>query len=148
LTGWLLAVLMAAPAVLAQEEGTTASPGLISPGGLVLFYASEGPLSFATLTPGELPPGARDAGEVRGRSCQHGLAIPVSATIRPTTVSGAAGNGGYEKTVAAILKVRPDLAGIYDVKVDVHILGILGFYRRSCTEILARGFRLQPQGWP
>lgn len=142
MTWALLAALLAAPAVRAQEDGTTANPGLISPGGMIVFYASEGPLSFSTLTPGELPPGARDAGEVRGRSCQHGLAIPVTASIRPTTVSGAAGNGGYDKTVASILKARPDLAGIYDVKVDVQTLGILGFYRRTCTEILARGFRL------
>ena len=77
-----------------------------------------------------------------GNSCQHGLSIPVTASIRPTTVSGAAGNGGYNKTLAGILKARPDLAGIYDVKVDVHTISILGFYRRTCTEILARGFRL------
>ena len=140
---WLAAALLAVPAVRAQEEGTTAQPGLINPGGLIVFYASEGPLSFQTLTPGELPPGARDAGEVRGRSCQYGLAIPVAASIRPTTVSGAAGNGGYDKTLASILKARPDLAGIYDVKVDVQTLSILGFYRRICTEILARGFRLR-----
>jgi len=141
-TWWLLAALAAAPGAWAQEDGTTASPGLIQPGGLVVFYASEGPLSFPTLTPGELPPGARDAGEVRGRTCQHGLAIPVTASIRPTTVSGAAGNGGYSKTLSLILKARPDLAGIYDVKVDVQTLSLLGFYRRNCTEILARGFRL------
>ena len=144
MTWWLLAALLAAPAARAQEEGTTARPGLIRPGGLTVFYASEGPLSFATLTPGELPPGARDAGEVRGSSCQHGLSIPVTASIRPTTVSGAAGNGGYRKTLAGILKARPDLAGIYDVKVDVQTLSILGLYRRICTEVLARGFRLGP----
>jgi hypothetical protein len=138
---WLAAALLAVPGIRAQEGGTTARPGLIATGGLVVFYASEGPLSFATLTPGDLPPGARDAGEVQGRSCQHGLAIPITASIRATTVSGAAGNGGYTKTLAAILKARPDLAGIYDVKIDVQTLSILGFYRRICTEILARGFR-------
>jgi hypothetical protein len=72
------------------------------------------------------------------------LAIPISTSILSTTVSGAAGNGGYNKTLAGLLKARPDLAGIYDVKVDVQTLSILGFYRRSCTEILARGFRLGP----
>jgi hypothetical protein len=109
---------------------------------MTIFYNSEGPLSFATPTPGEIPPGAQDAGEVRGRTCQHGLAIPVTASFRPTTVSGAAGDGGYRKTLAVILKARPDLAGIYDVKVDLHNLSILGFYRRLCTEVSARGFRL------
>ncbi|MBI5240406.1 MAG: hypothetical protein HY926_08025 [Elusimicrobia bacterium] len=142
MTWALLAVLLAAPPARAQEDGTSARPGLIKPGGLTLFYNSEGPLSFATPTPGDLPPGAKDAGEVRGRTCQHGLSIPVTASIRPTTVSGAAGNGGYQKTLAAMLKDRPDLAGIYDVKVDIQTLSILGFYRRVCTEILARGFRL------
>jgi len=139
---WLAVALLAAPAVRAQETGTTAHPGLISPGGLILLYASEGPLSFATLTPGDLPAGAKDAGEVTGRSCQHGLALPIAASVRATTVSGAVGNGGYDKTLAAIRKARPELAGIYDVKIDVQTLSILGFYRRICTEILARGFRL------
>ena len=142
---WLIAAaLLAAGGAAAQEEGTTARPGLIQPGGMMVFYSSEGPLSFETLTPGELPPGAKDAGEVQGRSCQHGLSIPVTASSRPTTISGATGNGGYRNTLAAILKSRPDLAGIYDVKVDVQTISILGFYRRFCTEILARGFRLGP----
>ncbi len=143
MTWALLAALLAVPA-RAQEDGTSASPSLIRPGGMTVFYNSEGPMSFVTPTPKDLPPGARDAGEVKGRTCQHGVSIPVTASFRPTTVSGAAGDGGYRKTLAAILKDRPDLAGIYDVKVDMHNLSILGFYRRLCTEVLARGFRLGP----
>jgi len=140
---WLvLAALFAARGAGAQEEGASARPGLIHPGGLLIFYSVQGPLSFMTMTPGDLPPGAKDAGEVQGRSCQYGLSIPVTLSLRPTTISGAAGDGGYRKTLAAIRKGRPDLAGIYDVKVDVQILSILGFYRRTCTEILARGFRI------
>lgn len=142
MTWALLAALLAAPGVRAQEDGTSARPALMRPGGLTVFNFSEGPMSFATLTPKDLPPGARDAGEVRGRTCQHGLSIPITASFRPTTVSGAAGDGGYKKTLAAILKDRPDLAGIYDVKIDMHNLSVLGFYRRLCTEVLARGFRL------
>lgn len=141
MTWALLAALLAVPAP-AQEDGTSARPALMRPGGMTVFNISEGPLSFATPTPGDLPPGARDAGEVRGRTCQHGLSIPVTASFRPTTVSGAAGDGGYKKTLAAILKDRPDLAGVYDVKIDMHNLSILGFYRRLCTEVSARGFRL------
>lgn len=141
---WLLAALLAAPPARAQEDGTSARPALMRPGGLTVFNFSEGPMSFVTPTPKDLPPGARDAGEVKGRTCQHGVSMPVTASFRPTTVSGAAGDGGYRKTLAAILKDRPDLAGIYDVKVDMHNLSILGFYRRLCTEVLARGFRLGP----
>ena len=141
---WLAAALLAARCAVAQEGGTSARPVLVQPGGLLVFYSSEGPLSFTALTPGELPPQAHDAGEVKGRTCQHGLSIPITASLRSTTVSGAAGNGGYRKTLAAILKERPELAGVYDVKVDVQTLSILGFYRRTCTELTARGFRLGP----
>ena len=143
---WLLAtLLLSCGPSAAQEDGSSANPGLIQPGGMMIFYASEGPLSFITLTPGELPPGARDAGEVKGRTCQHGVSIPITASIRPTTVSGAAGEGGYRKTVAEILRLHQGPAGIYDVKVDVQVLSILGFYRRLCTEITARGYRIGSQ---
>jgi hypothetical protein len=142
---WLtLAALLTALGAAAQEGGSEARPVLIQPGGLPMFYVSEGPLSFVTPTPGELPRGARDLGEVKGRSCQHGLSIPLAASIRATTVSGAIGNGGYRKVLAAMRKQRPELAGIYDVKVDVQILSILGFYRRTCTEVAARGFTVGP----
>ncbi|HAM34870.1 MAG TPA: hypothetical protein DEB40_04705 [Elusimicrobia bacterium] len=144
---WLLLASLAAARIAAgQEESSVASPGLIQPGGMMIFYASEGPLSFVTPTPGELPAGALDAGEVRDRRCQHGLSIPIAAQLRPTTVSGAAGDGGYRRILEEILKKRPELAGIYDVKVDLRVLSILGFYRRTCTLILARGFRLAGNG--
>ncbi len=138
-----LAALLAASGIWAQEEGTSAHPNILMPGGLFLLHFSEAPLSFMTLTPGELPAGAVDIGEVRGQACQHGLSLPISLSLRGTSVSGAAGNGGYRKALEAIRKTKPELAGVYDVKVDVHTIGIFGFYRRTCIEILGRGFRLR-----
>ena len=138
---WLLAVLALCAPLSAQEDGTSAAPGLAKPGGLLILWASQGPLSYMTLTPGELPSGAVDAGEVKGDSCQHGLSVPVTANFRGTTISGAGGDGGYRKALAAALKARPGLDGIYDVKVDVHLVSILGVYRRTCVEIVGRGFR-------
>jgi hypothetical protein len=66
----------------------------------------------------------------------------VTSNIRGTSVSGAAGDGGYRKALAAALNSGPGLAGIYDVKVDVHVISILGIYRKTCVEIVGRGFRL------
>lgn len=142
MTALLLLASLLGAAAHGQEEGTSARPSIMRPGGILLWQSSQGPLSFMTMTPGELPPGARDIGVVQGRSCQHGLSIPVTASIRPTTVSGAIGDGGYHKTLEAMRRERPELAGLYDVKVDVHTISILGFYRRTCVEMLARGYRL------
>lgn len=136
----LLLGLWVQPA-FAQEDGSEASPGIISVGGIVLFYNSSGPLSFVSMTVGELPKGAVPTGTVQGRTCQYGISIPIEAALRPTSLSGAAGNGGYRKTLEAMRREHPELSGIFDVKVDLHILSVLGIYKRQCTEILARGFR-------
>lgn len=140
----LAVALLSSPGPAGAGEGHSyeANPGLLRMGGLLLFYNIRAPLSFVTMTPGGLPEGSALAGEVSGRSCQHGLAIPVTASLRPTTLSGAGGDGGYEKALAALRKAHPGLAGIYDVKVDLHTISVLGFYRRVCTEILARGFKI------
>jgi len=138
----LLAALLAVPA-RAQEDGTSASPSLIRPGGMTVFYNSEGPMSFVTPTPKDLPPGARDAGEVKGRTCQHGVSIPLGSPLNRSTqsLSAAAGRGGYEKALKQLRERHPGLRGIYDVKIDEHTISILGFYRRVCAEITARGFK-------
>jgi hypothetical protein len=108
-------------------------------GGLLIFADSKGPLSF--VVPGGRPVGATDIGEVRAKSCQQGIAIPITASIRPTTISGSAGDGGYVKVLAKLKQQRPELAGIYDARVDTHIISVLGFYRKMCTELVARGFK-------
>jgi len=144
-TALLLAAVLAAGGAWAQEIGARVSPLLMSPGGYPIFYSSEGPLSFVTATPRDLPAGAKDAGEVRGRSCQHRVSVPLSASLQATQISAVMGNGGYRKTLAAIQTNRPELAGIYDVKVDVETFSVmLGIYTRLCTEIVARGYKLGP----
>ena len=137
----LLLALWAGPAA-AQEDSSQAMPSILRMGGLSLFNDTQGPLSFVSMTPREVPAGARLLGEVTGRSCQHGLAIPLAASLRATTLSGTLGKGGYDKALADLKSRRPDVDGVYDVKVDLHLRSILGFYKRLCTEVTARGFAL------
>jgi hypothetical protein len=133
--------LAAAPGARAEEEGDDAAPGLITVGGLLLFYDSQGPLSFASATRSELPPDAVDAGEVAASACQHGLSIPTGFSLRSTNVSAAAGRGGYEKAVGRLRAARPELRGLYDLKVDVRVTSVLRIWRRLCVELSARGFK-------
>ena len=136
-----LALLLSAGAVRAQEDGSRARPGLIGFSGILIFYNSSGPLSFESSLPNDLPAGAVAAGEVSAQSCQHGLEVPLSASLQAAKISGAAGDGGFVKAMENLRLARPELKGVYDVKVDVHTISILGVYRRVCTEISARGFR-------
>ena len=138
-----LALLLGAGSAHAQddERGYQSKPGLIGFGGILLFYDSQGPLSFVTSSRNDLPEGAVPAGGVRAESCQHGLSVPLSASIQAVKIAGAAGDGGYLEAMENLRRARPELKGVYDVKVDVHTLSILGFYRRVCTEISARGFK-------
>ena len=144
---FLAAILLAgAPALASDETGDAglAHYGLIFPGGLLLFYDAQGPLSLLPLTPKDLPAGAVQAGMVYGESCQHGVSIPLLGQLAGSpfgSVAGAAGSGGYDRALENIKKAHPDLRGIYDVRIDEHDVSILGFYRRVCTEIAARGYK-------
>ena len=53
-----------APWAAARGDGDEddAVPGLIPAGGLMIFYKSEGPLSFVTMTAKDRPAGARELG--------------------------------------------------------------------------------------
>ncbi len=110
----------------------------------MLFTNSRAPLSFETLSADKLPANATDAGTIYCQSCQHGLSIPVtppSGTSRGSNISGLGGNGGFEKAFANLKKERPEIRGIYDVKIDYHRVSILGIYRRQCLEVTARAFK-------
>ncbi len=126
----------------AQSPAYEARIGLIFVGFFVLFYDSQGPLSYQTVTPHEVPEDAVPVGEVVGDSCQHGLSIPIifSATDR-FSLSGAKGDGSYKQALLDIHQKHPDLAGLYDVKVDTHQLSILTIYSRECTIVVAQGFK-------
>lgn len=142
LSAALLALaLAAAPGVRAEEEGDDASPGLVRVGGLLLFYDSQGPLSFASATRSELPEGSVDVGEVKTSACQHGLSIPTGLSLRSTNISAAAGRGGYLKALERLRQNRPELRGLYDLKVDVRETSVLRVWRRLCVELTARGFK-------
>ncbi len=119
-----------------------ARPGLIIVGGFVVYYDSEGPLSYQAMTRRELPKDISLIGEVMGNSCQHGLSIPIffSATDN-TSLSGAKGDGSFKKALLNIRAKHPDLSGLFDVKVDVEQWSVLTVYQRECTIVAAQGFK-------
>jgi hypothetical protein len=141
LAAGVLAVALWGPVALAQTESYEASSGLIPVGGFVIFFNASGPLSYATPTPKDLPAGALRLGVVTGRSCQFGVSTPFTSVSGVPRLSGAAGEGGFAKALDDIRARHPDLTGIYDVKVDDHVVGVLTIFQRQCTEITARGFR-------
>ncbi len=129
--------------VWAQSPAYEADVGLIFVGTFMLFYDSQGPLSYQTLTPRESPDGAVLLGEVAGESCQHGVSIPIILSANDRfSVSGAKGDGSIKKALQDLRQNHPEVEGIYDVKIDVHQLSfLLGIYQRDCTEVVAQGFR-------
>lgn len=120
------------------RETYEARPGLIPFKGFLLFYHAQGPLSSVLLTRSELPADIRVGRDVFAKSCQHLLAVPLSAQVRAMSVSGAIGDGGYRKAAEIIRKEHPHVTGIFDVRVDRHAISILGIYNRLCTEVTAR----------
>lgn len=143
----LLAVLLAlaAPSAWArgENEDDDALPSMNRTGGFVLYYDSTGPMSFVAMTPKDVPPDAKPLGTVRGKSCQRGLSVPLTASIRATSISAGFGDGSYRKAIDEIRKQHPDVAGVYDVRVDLGQFSILGgLYRSLCTYVTARAFAL------
>ena len=138
----LLALLLGVLPAGAQLESSSyeARPGLLRLSGLAVFFGVQGTLSYAA-TPGGLPRGAQPLGEVRGQACQQGLSVPLGLGLRAQRLRVGAGKGGYERALDDIRGRRPELRGVYDVKVDDHIVSVLGVFQRLCTEITARGFR-------
>lgn len=136
----LLLALLAVPAA-AQEDGEVARPMPLRMGGFNLYSDVDTPMSFVAMTPKEIPADAVLLGEVEAKSCQHGVAVPITASFQPMTLSGAGGDGGYDKALAALKKKRPEIRGFYDVKADFHLLSVLGFYRRLCVVLTARAFK-------
>ncbi len=126
-----------------EQSGQNAHPGVLTVGGLYLFYDETAPLSFVTAVAHELARNRVELGEVSGSSCQHGVSVPTSPSLNATNISAAAGNGGYFKTLTQIHLAHPNLAGIYDVRVDQRSLSILGVYKRLCIDVVARGFALK-----
>jgi hypothetical protein len=138
-----LAAALAAPcAALGEGDEDDAVPGMQSANGLVLFYESAGPMSFAAMTPKDVPENALKIQEVRGTACQRGLSVPIAANFNATNISAYRGNGSYAKALAQIKKERPDVLGIYDVRTDVEVFSVLGIYRSLCTIVTARAFAL------
>lgn len=135
-------LLALAPRGWASGEGDEedAVPGLIPAGGIMIFYRSQGPLSFVTMTPKDRPAGARELGTVKGVSCQHGLSVPIAAEFRATSISGGYGDGSFRKALEQIKKAKPEMTGLYDVRSDLRVFSILGIYRKLCTEVTARAF--------
>lgn len=140
LVALLLVALASAARATGEGDEDTAAPSLLPAGSFMLFYKTEGPLSFVAMTPKDRPKGARELGTVRGSSCQHGLSVPISADVRGTSISGAYGDGSFAKAIAQIKKEKPEVVGIYDVRTDMRVFSLLGIYKKLCTEVTARAF--------
>jgi len=136
----LIAMVLALSAAAQETRSWEAKPGLLSLSGFAVFFGVQGTLSYAS-TPGGLPSGASDAGEVRGQACQRGLSIPLGLSVSATRLSAGAGQGGYERALADLRARNPRIKGVYDVKADDHITSVLTIFQRLCTEVAARGFR-------
>ena len=136
----LIASLATACRASGEGDEDDAAPGMQPASGMVLFYESAGPMSFPSMTPKDVPAGVRKIREVKGRACQRGLAVPIAANFNATNISAYYGNGSYGKALAQIKKDNPGVIGIYDVRTDVEVFSILGFYRSLCTEVTARAF--------
>lgn len=136
-------LLVWAHSAWAGDPSYEADIGLISPSGFIVFYNSQGPLSYRTLTLKDLPVGTTLLGEFKAENCQYAVSIPLNLIFRQgVTLSGAQGNGGFKKAMVGLHRDYPQVDGIFDVKIDIHTLSILGLYTRECTEIVARGFRV------
>ena len=141
----LAAALCPRAAAIGENDDDDAFPALNWPGGLVLYMNQTAPMSFVAMTPRDVPKGARQLGELQAKVCQRGVAIPLAADPRSTSVSGAFGDGGFKRAVEQMKKERPELAGIYDVKVDLELFSVLGgLYRALCTCVSARGYAAGP----
>jgi hypothetical protein len=134
----LLLALWAGAEPSDENEGSAA---MLRMGGFMLYYDNKGARSFVAMTPRDVPATAARLGVVRGRACQTGIAVPLGLSPRSSTLSAAAGDGGYEKALLKIKQRHPEATGIYDVKVDLHLRSVLGFFRRLCTEVTALGFK-------
>lgn len=131
--------------LMADSNAHESSPALITPkGSLLLYYNVEGPLNFSTLTPKNLPPGAQSLGPVKTKKCQYGLSLPLAPGLAGLrggpSLSGAGGRSGLNKLMEELRRERPELTGIYDVKIDLHKTNILTLFSRYCVEITALGY--------
>ena len=144
LSAVLLAALAQGARAAGEGEENEAMPALLPTSGITVFYKSAGPLSFVTMTPRDVPKGAPELGEVKGVSCQRGLSIPLSADVRSTSVSASYGDGSALKAIENIKKAKPEVFGVYDVRMDLRVFSVLGIYRTLCTEITARAFGRPP----
>ena len=139
----LAALLLAAgaPAFAADEDEAAAQSGLMLMGGMNVMTDSEAPLALLGASQKEIPKGAVQLGEVKGRACQNGIAIPISLSLRRTSVTAAGGKGGFARALSEMKKQKPDMEGISDVRVDVQRVSILRVFQRSCLELTARAWK-------
>ena len=138
----IIPLLFSFPVLADEPEVYEANPELIHVDGSIVLFNAEGPVSYRSSTSGTLPAGAMTMGTVHCESCQHGLSLPLSADLksRSAKIGGALGNGGYQRAFENLKKEHPEIAGIYDVRVDLHEVRILSVYSKLYTEITARGF--------
>ncbi len=139
----LCAVSLCGAFALADQDWYKARPSLISPGSyFILFYQSEGAMSYQPMDGKDLPQKAIDVGNYTAKTCQYGISIPISPlAVNSAKISASFGEGTYFKTLNKIRKKHPDLAGLFDIKADLQTISVLGIFARQCVIVAARGFK-------
>ena len=139
----IIFLIFISPLFADEAEPYAFRPDLINVEGYILLYDVQGPASYVTSTPGDLPVDAVKLGPVHAEACQRGLSFPLTINLKGEsgTLGGALGRGGFIQALKNLKKDHADMEGIYDVKVDQDEVRIFSVYSKLCTEITARGFK-------
>lgn len=130
-----------------------AVPVMPSPSGGTIYQGTTDAVQYRSALPRDVshPPGPRR--EAYGTACHTTLTFPISPPApflgssfalqvvplrQPLVIM--AGDAGF---AAAMTKARQSVQGaaLYDVRVDMHTIAVLGIVRRDCLEIHAAAAR-------
>jgi len=144
-----------ASAALTVALGVTgcAVPVMPSPSGGTIYQGTTDAVQYRSPQPRDVSHAPGPPREAFGTACHTTLTIPISP---PTPFLGSgfalqvlplrqplmimAGDAGFS---AAVAKARQSVQGaaLYDVRVDLHTISVLGIVRRDCLEIHASAAR-------
>jgi hypothetical protein len=130
-----------------------AVPVVPSPSGGTIYQGTTDAVQYRSALPRDVTHPAAPPREAYGSSCRTSLTFPISP---PTPFYGSstalqilplrqplailAGNAGF---ASALAKARQSVqeSPLYDVRVDLHTISVLGLVRRDCLEVHASAER-------
>jgi hypothetical protein len=140
---------MRAGAALALSLTGCAIPVVPSPSGGTIYQATTDVVQYRSPLPRDVSRGAGPRREAYGTSCRTTVTFPISPPTpfyfsnvalqvvplrQPLAI--LAGDAGFASAMARARQSVQD-APIYDVRVDLHTISVLGLVRRDCLEIHA-----------